>query len=773
MVALVVVVARPIRFDDDDPRPMLRHLDSWARRTLTSPERWGSILERCGQWVDYSARNQVLLASYGIAGLVAGAATWERVPSTETGRGCAVRAGEHGLPVRVPVLDDRRVDSERSRSGAASESVARTHRWEPVFALEQLARRPAWGALKPSPVPSLSEAEWVEAVRVTTGRVLGRMPRRVDDPVVQLGMLSGRVSNGGGRFRLRDVLAAQAGWLVAERVGLEAGPLPAFDPGGLAVRERWRTLVDVRHAAGVVTDGLSHALGVDLAVSPLPRHELVDDRLVPPGRRNYLAPADLRALPMGVWVEVGPYTPGEWLGRGVAGAVGVAAFCRVTDRSYVAAYETRGGAMWRLETTGGAVRAGLVAEGVADGLAAARDDARRALSNRFPERGNPIVAASRTRVVSPDLDWAPLPGGRDERTQRRVLDQRVAALVAPGPGGRWETWVSVDGELRQGPLASDPTTGRETADLLARRALAGLVTLAPDAIDALLADFATHPQLWDRGALVDAIGSRLSHSDRLQLAETTDPTVLVEAMAAAGVVAPATMLAVLHAEGIAAEAATALVPATGIGVADAIRILHAEWGADRLEIGAQLNATVEELREAGCGPTELLAAAPRETLRSFDERESTWTRVGPTLLEAGYAAAEAVAQVAAHAPTPETFAAAVSVIVEDVVSALAYAACRAEPERLAALTERYGLAPDQAAAAFAAAGVPVDRAIEAVHLRCDHDVETTYELATGVLGAHGDLVTAVLTGDVSTVVALPTLDVVDDLICADTAAVEP
>ena len=141
----MVVVGHPIRFDEDDPRPMLRHLDAWARRTLTSPEAWGSALERCGQWVDYSARNQVLLASYGVAGPVAGAATWERVPSVEEGRGCAVRAGEHGLPVRVPVVDDGHVGSERSRSGAASESVARTHRWEPVFALEQLARRPTRG----------------------------------------------------------------------------------------------------------------------------------------------------------------------------------------------------------------------------------------------------------------------------------------------------------------------------------------------------------------------------------------------------------------------------------------------------------------------------------------------------------------------------------------------------------------------------------------------------------------------------------------------------
>src|SRR5262249_52014702 len=157
-----------------------------------------------------------------------------------------------------------------------------------------------------------------------------------------------------------------------ERVGLAAGPLPAFDPAGLAVRERWRTLVDVRHAAGVVTAGLSHALGVNLEASPLPRHELVDDRGVAPGRRNYLAPADLRALPSGVWMEVGPYTRGEWLGRGVAGAVGIAMFCRVSDRSYVAAYETGQGAMWRLETTGRGAHGGLVAEGTADSLVTAK-----------------------------------------------------------------------------------------------------------------------------------------------------------------------------------------------------------------------------------------------------------------------------------------------------------------------------------------------------------------------------------------------------------------
>lgn len=55
----MVVIAKPFTFDDGDPRAMLRHLDQWARNSLGTPEAWGSVLERCGQWagadVDTSA----------------------------------------------------------------------------------------------------------------------------------------------------------------------------------------------------------------------------------------------------------------------------------------------------------------------------------------------------------------------------------------------------------------------------------------------------------------------------------------------------------------------------------------------------------------------------------------------------------------------------------------------------------------------------------------------------------------------------------------------
>ena len=187
-------------------------------------------------------------------------------------------------------------------------------------------------------------------------------------------------------------------------------------------------------------------------------------------------------------------------------------------------------------------------------------------------------------------------------------------------------------------------------------------------------------------------------------------------------------------------------------------------------MAALLGATAEELRSAGCTPIEMLAAAPRETLRSLDARESTWQRVGPSLLEAGYSEAQAVAHLAAHAPTPETFAAGVMTIVDDPLTAFSYAARRVDAEDLAALSERYGLAPADAAALFAAAGVARDRAVEAVHLRCDHDVDATYEIALGILGATADDVTSVLVGDVPNIVDITSVtasvDAVDELVDA-------
>jgi hypothetical protein len=82
---------------------MAAHLDGWATSSLATAAGWEDVMVGSDWWLDYSARNQILLASYGVDGPVAGPETWRLVPSTTDGRPCAVRAGEHGYPVRVPV----------------------------------------------------------------------------------------------------------------------------------------------------------------------------------------------------------------------------------------------------------------------------------------------------------------------------------------------------------------------------------------------------------------------------------------------------------------------------------------------------------------------------------------------------------------------------------------------------------------------------------------------------------------------------------------------
>jgi hypothetical protein len=271
-----------------------------------------------------------------------------------------------------------------------------------------------------------------------------------------------------------------------------------------------------------------------------------------------------------------------------------------------------------------------------------------------------------------------------------------------------------------------------------------LAHYAPDRADRLIRDLAASPA-WDRQALVHIVGHRLTSVDCDTLAATTDPQQLVDAMAATGVLAPVTMLEVLHAEHIDATTVAGLIPATGVPIPDAIRRLHQDWGVDRLDAGAAVGATVEELRAAGCTPVELLAAAPRETLRTFDTRESTWEIAAATLLEAGYTPAEAVAHLAAHAPTSETFAAGVATIVEQPLDAFTFAARRAQPEDLAVLSERYGLDPLDTGQLLAAAGVAIDRTVETVWLRCERDSTVTLDIVERALGVEGSVAAALLT----------------------------
>ena len=250
---------------------------------------------------------------------------------------------------------------------------------------------------------------------------------------------------------------------------------------------------------------------------------------------------------------------------------------RVNDRSYLAAYETRGGSMWRLETVGRGAHHGLVAEGTSDTLSTAKESVRDALRDRFPDVARAVDMSVGGGVASPAFGWVSLPGGRDERTEHRVFDERVVAMVAPGPGGQWQTWVTADGSNRQGPHSRDAAAAKDVADGLAHGALLELAAVGPDRANAMVRDLASGEGTWNRDRLVSIVGHRLTDADRASLAETNDMRTLTRHLLDVGVLAPATILGVLHAEVASIDAVTAVVPSLGMPTSDAIRVLHRDW----------------------------------------------------------------------------------------------------------------------------------------------------------------------------------------------------
>ena len=82
----------------------------------------------------------------------------------------------------------------------------------------------------------------------------------------------------------------------------------------------------------------------------------------------------------------------------------------------------------------------------------------------------------------------------------------------------------------------------------------------------------------------------------------------------------------------------------------------------------------------------------------------------------------------------------------------------------------YGLDPIETARTLAGASVPLDRAIETIHLRCDHDVDATYELASAVLRADGQFIDQVLVGEQCAVVEFASRGDMRELVDAGSVA---
>lgn len=714
---------------------MAAHLDRWAARSLVDPAGWEDALLGSQSWLDYSARNQVLLASYGVDGPVAGPETWRLVPSTHEGRGCAVRAGEHGYPVRVPVTTGGTEPDPYVGGTRPTRAAVERWEWRPVFAIDQLARRPQPGALEPVSLPaSLSgpdaHGEFLAAARkVASSTVRGRLPK-ADDPERVLIDAALRLPRSARRPGLDPSLASQVGWLVADRVGMAEADRPVgFDPSPLAPRERWERLLDVLDPARKLTAALGVAVGVDLVASPLPRMEIADDRVVPAGRRHRLPAASFEQLPVGRWVSVGPYTAAEWAARG-EDATGRGAYLRLNRSAYLVAVERGDAAGWRLEDVAARTGHGLLATGTATSLEQAQEDAVATTRSRYPAlAGGPADVATRS-PGGVSRQWEPMPGEGRSSAELRHLSDRVTIYAIPGPGGRWMPAVhdAATGSMDRLPLVRSLDDARTAAELAGQRAVRLAAGADPATLDANVADLADSGD-YSRRELADLVGTRLDpmHRDRLPGA---GPGELSELLGAAGV-SPATVVAVLHAEEVAAEAMTRLLPTIGVPMADAIRVLRDRWDLPAADAASSLGATAIEMRDAGCTPTEIMATRPREVLRELPTDPHLWELAAGTMATAGHPPQVIAAHLVAHAPDLDTFAAGLGAAIDEPAAGLGFAGrCGATGQQLAAASERYGLSPVDTAAVLVAGGVEAPAVLDALSARCEHDTDRATALAT-------------------------------------------
>ena len=692
----MVVNARPVVFDDNDPRPMFDHLAGWARHALTSSDEWARAVEATGWWTDLSPRNQVLLASYPtVAGPVAGAATWATVASVDPDRQCVPRAGEHGYPLRVPVTTTRSGPvSDRSRHGFTTAGSLDSLRWEPVFTAAQLAPRPHPAALRPPGLPdSVATAQgFAEAVRRTVLRVEGRTPNTLTAPIRRLEIAARRIPATGSGPVLNPELWRQAAWVVADRVGHAAGPFPAFDPSRLSPRDRWQMLVEARAVTMKLLTAMGHAVGADLTCSPLPKVVVVQDREVRPGRRNLLSPAERANLPAGQWTEIGPYKPGDWAQRGIENADGRGAFYGLAGDRYLAVYETTDGARWRLESVSGRVRTGIVDEGHGGSFDLARRYGLDHVRRTRPALVRTVAPSSKLTVLTPTAVWQPLPGARDDRTSARALDHEVRLVVSPGPGGRWQAWLQNGTELAAVTLSRSMDGAKGAAEHAGWRARLDNASRHLPTINGVLLD-AVATGAWSRDLLAAAIGDRVEPAERATL---TDPT--VDARGLAGVLADAglpadTIVAITAAEQFDARDVATVAVEFGAHPIPTIELLRDRYDIAVIDAGGWIGASTGDLRAVGATAVELLQVAPREVLRELDQRPETWQTAAGMMIGAGFDPTTTAVHLARMAPTAEALAAGLGEIFDSYQEAIVEIGARLDDRERAALADIYQQEP--------------------------------------------------------------------------------
>jgi hypothetical protein len=712
-----------------------RHRDQWAERSLVDPTQWEAALISTRSWLEYSAGNQLMLASYGADGAVAGLHTWRHVPSTD-GRTCAVRRGEHGLPVRVPIVEPS-AEPDPHVGGTRPRLAAKGWEWQLVWCEAQLARHPAAGALLAPEVPESLTASGSErwpgmARRVAAKTVRGRVPQ-TSDPVEVLANAAGRLRRSGNRPSLNDTLSAQVAWLVADRVGHAPGALPEFDPGAVPPRERWQLLLDVLDPSRKLTAELSRAVGVDLLAPVVPKMQVEDDGVVPAGRRNRLPKSSLDRLPLQNWVEVGPYSSEEWASRGET-AAGRGAYLRLNTSAYVVVIEQGETAQWRLEDVKNPQGAGLLASGDTESLDDGKAAATATLRARYPQLAvePKVIAAAESAgplVESPGWQSWGDPSAA-QGAARRHFGEGIWAYVFPGPDGAWLPMVHRPGELGMESLPASGTRVEaiSTAQLSALRAVREMRLGARQGFDDAVAELAASPG-YQRSDLAVLVGAHLDPEARETLEGDLSPSALAELVGTAGVTSQTTVR-LLRAEGVSAEDVADLLPVLGIPPAEALRALHEGWQVSLSHAAELAGASAADMRTAGCSATEIMLVRPREVMRHLSADPALWDLAAGTMATAGHPAHEVVAHLASHAPSPECFAAGVAAAVDDPAVGIALAVRQGLPaEALVATSERYGVAPIELASALADAGASAPVMVPSVLARCDGDAE----LATQIL----------------------------------------
>jgi hypothetical protein len=748
------VVLNPRQIQFREYKDLTGHLNTWAAQQLVSPEAWADVLVASRQWLDYSGRNQVLLASYSsVEGPVAGTETWRLVPSTTDGRMCAVRGGEHGWPVRVPITT--RATEPDPYLGGSRPTRAAVERWEwrPVFSIDQLARRPAPGALVAVDVPESlmgrrADHNWLEASRTVARQSMRTAPSETAEPEKLMADASARLSRRSKGPDLEREHHAQVAWLVADRVGMARGELPSFDPEPFQPRDRWPMLQNVLDMTRKLTGVLGVAVGVDLTASPLPRMEIVDDRAVPAGSRRRLPAASLANLPLGQWEHLGPYTADEWASRGEHGA-GRGAYLRLDHSSYLVAIEDGDSATWRLEDGRAPRGRALEAQGEASSLAEAEEDAIVAVRHRFPELANQarglVQDDMRSRGDTPaqsDVvnEWHQVPGEGNSSAQQRHLAAAVTVFAFPGPGGRWLPAVQDSDGLTHLPYARTLDDAQDAAEQAGRRAALLASLDSPAQLDRIVSGLAVDGE-YSRADLVALVGTQLlpAQQERLAVQDLAAPE-LVDLLGRAGLT-PATTARVLHVEGADADQVAALLPIAGVPMDESIQMLHELWELPRADAARRLGANAIEMRAAGCSVDEVLSIRPQEVLRALPDDPHTWELAAGTMAQT-VPLPRVVSHLVAHAPSAQAFAAGLAAAagLDDGIHHGFATAVRfgAQGEQLAATCARYDLEPETIATLLADAGAAPQVAVETLYWSTEFDPQRTADLAGQHLGLDHD-----------------------------------